>query len=60
MPKTQLTLMPPLPRFAPVALDDSSRLGFRQLRRPTRLPTLQTRTTLGRYLDRLIWLFGGR
>jgi hypothetical protein len=46
--------------FAPVALDGSSRLTFKRLRRPTPLPTIASFTGFGRYLDRLHWLFGSR
>ena len=49
-----------LGRFAPVAFAGSSRLTFRRLRSPTRLPGLSSQSTLGRYLDRLSWMFGGR
>jgi hypothetical protein len=37
----------------------ASRLTFRRLRRPTRTPSVVATTSLGRYLDRLRWLFGG-
>ena len=46
--------------FAPTAFSRPSRLTFKQLRRPTRLPTMASATTFGRYLDRLNWLFGAR
>ena len=46
--------------FEPTDLASSSRLTFRRLRRPTPLPTLGSGSGLGRYLDRLHWLFGGR
>ena len=37
-----------------------SRLTFKRLRRPTRLPTQASKSLLGAYLDRLSWMFGGR
>ena len=46
--------------FTPTAFEASSRLSFKRLRRPTPLPTLLSESALGRYLDRLNWLFGGR
>ncbi len=46
--------------FTPTALEGSSRLSFKRLRRPTPLPRLPSASVLGRYLDRLNWLFGGR
>ncbi len=46
--------------FTPTAFEGSSRLSFKRLRRPTPLPTLLSESALGRYLDRLNWLFGGR
>ena len=46
--------------FAPIAFDRSSRLTFKRLRRPTRLPTIGSAYGFGRYLERLNWLFGGR
>jgi hypothetical protein len=35
-----------------------SRLTHQRLRRPTRLPQLESRGPFGRYLARLGWLFG--
>jgi hypothetical protein len=46
--------------FTPTAFEGSTRLSFRRLRRPTPLPGLVSESALGRYLDRLNWLFGGR
>ncbi len=46
--------------FTPIAFEASSRLSFKRLRRPTPLPRLPSASALGRYLDRLNWLFGGR
>jgi len=46
--------------FTPTAFEASSRLSFKRLRRPTPLPNVLSESTLGRYLDRLNWLFGGR
>jgi len=46
--------------FAPIAFDASSRLTFKRLRRPTRLPTIASSAGLGWYLERLNSLFGGR
>lgn len=46
--------------FTPTAFEASSRLSFKRLRLPTPLPTLPSESALGRYLDRLNWLFGGR
>jgi hypothetical protein len=36
-----------------------SRLTYRRLRRPTRLPTAPSHGAVHRYLDRLRWLFAG-
>jgi hypothetical protein len=33
--------------------------SIRRMRRPTRLPTVVPTTTWGRYLHRLLWMFGG-
>ena len=37
----------------------ASRLTFKRLRSPTRMPSVVQTTSLGRYLDRLKWLFSG-
>jgi hypothetical protein len=36
-----------------------SRLNLTRMRRPKQLPTVISTTSVGRYLDRLRWLFGG-
>jgi len=36
-----------------------SRLTYKRLRRPTRLPTALSQGSVYRYLDRLRWLFVG-
>ena len=47
-----------LPRSKSTPLTGISRLTHARLRRPTRLPMHFATTRLGRYLDRLRWLFG--
>jgi hypothetical protein len=47
-------------RFQPVPFASLSRLNFKRLRQPTRLPTMHSSSLFGRYIDRLQWLFGGR
>lgn len=40
---------------------DESRMNYQRLRRPTPLPTMTVvEAGLGRYLQRLNWLFGGQ
>ncbi len=46
--------------IAPVVFESESRLTFKRLRRPTRLPTLNLLTGFSGYLARLNWLFVGR
>ena len=36
-----------------------TRLTHQRLRSPTRLPTVESRNLVARYLERLSWLFGG-
>jgi hypothetical protein len=46
--------------FDPVKFGGSSRLTFKRLRRPTRLPAIGSATVFGRYLQRLGAMFSGR
>lgn len=46
--------------ITPVAFGGTSRLTFKRLRSPTRLPTMQMSSTFSGYLARLNWLLGGR
>ena len=49
----------PQPVIAHLPDARDSRLTFARLRRPTRLPTVVPSTAARRYLQRLIWMFGG-
>lgn len=47
------------PRSSVLPSSSDSRLSHARLRQPTRLPTAVASTAVGRYLNRLRWLFGG-
>jgi hypothetical protein len=58
-PESDMQLQPMQSRTVLSSIPTSpSRLTHQRLRQPTRLPTLASRGTVGRYLERLGWLFG--
>ena len=50
----------PFKSFDPVRFGGASRLTFKRLRRPTRLPTMGSGTGFVAYLQRLSAMFSGR
>jgi hypothetical protein len=58
-PEFDMQLQPMQSRTALSSIPSApSRLTHQRLRQPTRLPTLGSRGPVGRYLERLGWLFG--
>ena len=62
MAKLAEVLVAPLPfkSFDPVKFGGSSRLTFKRLRRPTRLPAMGSAKSFSGYLQRLTAMFSGR